>query len=124
VNKRGTTPANNSPPEKRKKKKRRKKRYAFPNSQESGGCQGFSAKYYPKRSEVWRFWRKPVGLDLYCRKAKRLSLHIHFFSGEIVFSFLYHYHKISSGYSGQTRRRNEYIPLEVRWKRAWGKRNE
>ena len=25
---------------------------------------------------------------------------------------------------GQTRRRNKYIPLEMRLKRAWGKRNE
>ena len=25
---------------------------------------------------------------------------------------------------GLTRRRNKYIPLEMRWKRAWGKRNE
>ena len=25
---------------------------------------------------------------------------------------------------GLTRRRNKYIPLKVRWKRAWGKRNE
>jgi hypothetical protein len=25
---------------------------------------------------------------------------------------------------GLTRRRNKYIPLEVRWKMAWGKRNE
>jgi len=37
-------------PEKRKKKERRKIGYAFPNSQESDGCQGFSAKYYPKQS--------------------------------------------------------------------------
>lgn len=27
-------------------------------------------------------------------------------------------------YSGLTRRRKKYIPLEMRWKRAWGKRNE
>jgi len=25
---------------------------------------------------------------------------------------------------GLTRRRNKYIPLGKRWKRAWGKRNE
>ena len=32
------------------------------------GCQGFWIKYYPKRSEVWRFYSKPVGLDLYSRE--------------------------------------------------------
>jgi len=48
VNTRATAPANNFPPEKRKKKERRKKGYAFSNSQRSGGCQGFSAKYYMK----------------------------------------------------------------------------
>ena len=32
------------------------------------GCQGFWIKYYPKRSEVWRFYPKPVGLDLYSRE--------------------------------------------------------
>ena len=32
------------------------------------GCQGFWVKYYPKRSEVWRFYSKPVGLDLYSRE--------------------------------------------------------
>jgi len=68
VNKRGTTPANNFYPRKEKeKRKEEKKRIYSSNSQRSGGCQGFWAEYYPKRSEVWRLCPKPVGLDLYCR---------------------------------------------------------
>jgi len=55
VNKRGTTPANNFYPQKReRKKKRRKKKDILFKQPESGGCQGFWAEYYPKRSEVWR----------------------------------------------------------------------
>jgi len=30
---------------------------------EDGECQGFLEKYYP-RHEGWRFFQKPVGLDL------------------------------------------------------------
>ena len=32
------------------------------------GCQGFWIKYYPERSGGWRFYSKPVGLDLYSRE--------------------------------------------------------
>jgi len=32
------------------------------------GCQGLYAKIRLERSEVWRLWQKPGGLDLYCPK--------------------------------------------------------
>ena len=50
------------------------------------GCQGFWIKYYPKRSEVWRFYPKPVGLDLYSRERGLKQAKIIF---AIVFYFLH-----------------------------------
>ena len=51
------------------------------------GCQGFWVKYYPERSGGWRFYSKPVGLDLYSRERGLLQAKIIF---AIVFYF-FHY---------------------------------
>ena len=50
------------------------------------GCQGFWVKYYPERSGGWRFYPKPVGLDLYSRERGLWQAKIIF---AIVFYFLH-----------------------------------
>ena len=46
------------------------------------GCQGFWVKYYPKRSEVWRFYPKPAGLDLENRVGGLVE-------SQIIFAFIF-----------------------------------
>ena len=73
------------------------------------GCQGFWVKYYPKRSEVWRFYSKPVGLDLYSRErgllqAKIIFAIVFYFFIAIPFvllneSFIFYFCKMKEKYS-------------------------
>ena len=62
-------PVNNFYPQKRERKKEEEKKKNI--AILLGGRYGLSRffdKIRPERSEVWRLWQKPGGLDLYCPK--------------------------------------------------------
>lgn len=57
-------PPHNFSPEREKEKKGKKEKDSCLLRSGLGIKARFFSKILPERSEVWRFWRKPVGLDL------------------------------------------------------------
>ena len=120
---RAAAPANNFSPQKEKeKRKEEKKGYTLQTARRAAAVKVFRQNTTRSVARCGDFGENPEGLTFTAGKRNGYLCIFIFFCGEIVFSFLYHY--ISSVYSGQTRRRKKYIPLEMRWEMAWGKRNE
>ena len=68
---------------------RRKERDMRPTTMQRRLSRFFGKKYYPERSGgVEIFFQKPAGLDLYCRKAEWVILHIPFFLDKRTAVFL------------------------------------
>lgn len=108
----------------KEKEKKKKKWYALQTASVATAVKVFLSEYYPKRSEVWRLWQKPAGLDLYCRKAERLSLHIYFFWRKTYYSFLFDYHKHFEVFLGVNTPQKKIYTAGKRWKGLGEKRNE
>jgi hypothetical protein len=71
-------------PRKRKEKKRNEeKKICLSHSNGAAAVKVFWKNTTRSAAEVWRFFQKPAGLDLYCRVSGMLSLH-HLFCGQNI----------------------------------------
>jgi hypothetical protein len=77
------------PPRKEKKEKIKKKKICSPNSQGSGGCQGFLSEYYPTKGRCGDCDKNPEGLTFTAGKRNGyLCIFIFFLCGNSILFLL------------------------------------